>query len=277
VSGASSFIMVESFHNDGFVLLTDHFDVEAQIQPIKSGIREIIQIVANKHGVDAPCTTNDEAMTSGLMTLAAVNREYASEVYDAVKQLPEFMQLVVDSSNVGLFRKIRPGSRPGIAAGGYGIRIDFPHDAKYRTFWHQEFPAQLRSLDGIVFWSPLLPVDLDSGPVQICCGSHKSGMYPTVEDAGFAGKEGAYALRLASESKVIEAFDKSAPLSRPGDLILMDFLAVHQSGENRSKFPRWSMQYRLFNFNEPTGIKIGWRGSFVEGLDFTSVLSSTEF
>ena len=268
--------MVKSFHKNGFILLADHFDVEKQIVPIRSGIRSVIQIVAEKYGVEAPCDTDEEAMTTGIAALAEANREYAGEVYDAVKQIPEFMQLVADASNVELFRKIRPGSRPGIAAGGFGIRIDFPGDEKFRTFWHQEFPAQLRSRDGIVFWSPLLPVDLDSGPVQICRGSHKAGLYPTVDDPGYAEKEGAYALRLATESDVASAFEKSAPASKPGDLMLMDFLTVHRSGENRSEFPRWSMQYRLFNFNDPTGIEIGWRGSFAAGLDFTRVLAGEE-
>ena len=44
-----------------------------------------------------------EAMTDGIMALAAADRSYAAEVYDAVKQIPEFMQLVSHPKNATLF------------------------------------------------------------------------------------------------------------------------------------------------------------------------------
>jgi hypothetical protein len=47
----------------------------------------------------------------------------------------------------------------------------------------------------------------------------------------------------------------------------MDFLTLHASGHNVSDRPRWTMQWRLFNFADPTGIRIGWRG-FARGFEF---------
>jgi hypothetical protein len=52
----------------------------------------------------------------------------------------------------------------------------------------------------------------------------------------------------------------------------MDFLTMHQSGENRSDKPRWSVQFRYFNFNEPLGQRIGWTGSFAANVDFRQVI-----
>jgi ectoine hydroxylase-related dioxygenase (phytanoyl-CoA dioxygenase family) len=264
--------MKDTFDQNGYMILPGRYDVASQIAPIQRGIRRIIELVAETHGVPVPCATPFEAMTDGIMALAAADRSYAAEVYDAVKQIPEFMQLVSHPENATLFEELRPGAMPGLAAGGYGIRMDFPAEDKFRAYWHQEFPAQLRSPDGIVYWSPLLPVTADMGPVEICPGSHRGGIVPVVQDDGGVGKSGAYALRLKDEGKAIAPYEQVAPLSQPGDLILMDFLTLHQSGANRSAYPRWSIQFRWFNFNNPTGAKIGWRGSFAAGIDFKDVL-----
>lgn len=260
------------FHDQGYTVLPDFFDEARQIAPIREGIRQIIEAVAERHGVDAPVDTVENAMTKGIMALVAADRSYAAEVYDAVKQVPAFFRLIGDSACEEIFTRLRTGAKPGLAAGGYGIRMDLPAEEKFRAYWHQEFPAQLRSLDGIVFWSPLRPVTQDLGPVEICPGSHKDGLVPVVDDAGAVGRTGAYALRLENEAERIARYEQVAPVSKPGDLILMDFLTLHQSGRNVSSVPRWSMQWRYFNFNDDVGRKIGWKGSFAAGVDFASIL-----
>jgi hypothetical protein len=222
--------------------LPGFYDLETQIAPIQRGIQRIVALVAEAHGVEAPCDTPQAAMTEGIMAISAANRAWAGEVYDAVKQIPAFMQLVSHEKNAEVFRALRPGCTPGLAAGGYGIRIDFPSEDKFRAYWHQEFPAQLRSPDGVVFWSPLLPVTPEMGPVEICPGSHSEGIVPVERDDG------------------------------GGDLILMDFLTLHQSGANRAPYPRWSMQFRWFNFDHPLGRRIAWAGSFASGVDFAQIL-----
>ena len=262
----------ETFARDGYLVLPGFYDVQAQVAPIREGARAIVEALAAEHGVDAPCATAEEAMGPGLMALAKANRAYAGEVYDAVKQIPAFMQLVADPRNSEVFEVLRDGSRAGLAAGGYGIRIDLPAEDKFRALWHQEFPAQLRSPDGIVFWSPLVEITPDLGPVQICEGSHAGGMAPVYSDDGGIGKTGAYALRLENEEALLAKYEHVAPLSNPGDLILMDFMTLHQSGANRSTTPRWSMQFRYFNFANPVGRKIAWKGSFASGVDFADVM-----
>ena len=264
--------MSVDFQQDGYAILPGFYDYDTQITPILGCIRRIIEMVADKYDVDASCSTPQEAMTQGIMAIAAKNRAWAGEIYDAVKQIPAFMQLVSHPENAELFKSLRPGSEPGIAAGGYGIRIDFPSEDKYRAYWHQEFPAQLRSPDGIVYWTPLLPVTSDMGPVEICPGSQKEGIVPVEQDDGGVGKGGAYALRLSNEKERLAKYQSVAPLTKPGDLIVMDFLTLHQSGANRAAHPRWSMQFRWFNFNNPVGARIGWKGSFAAGVEFKDVL-----
>lgn len=262
----------EMFASKGYAVLPGFYDPLADIAPIQEGIRQILALVCRKYGVDAPTDTPVEAMSIAYPRLIAKNRAWGGEIYDAVKQIPEFLRLVTQAANSKVFKALRPGSVPGIAAGGYGIRIDNPGEEKFRAQWHQEFPSQLRSVDGIVFWTPLLPVTADMGPVQIAEGSHAEGLVPVYEDDAGAGKSGAYALHLDRCEERLQRYKIVAPLSAPGDLVLMDFLTLHQSGHNISKMPRWSIQFRYFNFAEPVGLRIGWKGSFAAGVRFSDVL-----
>lgn len=262
----------EQFSSDGYALTKAFYDYESEIRPIQVAIGDIIALVARKCGISAPVATPEEAMTLGYPAVIAVDRKLGGEIYDAVKQIPEFIQLVAAPKNIALFKVLRPNSKPGIAAGGYGVRIDNPGEEKFRAPWHQEFPAQLRSLDGIVFWSPLLPVQRETGPVELCPGSHKEGPIPVYEDDEGIGKAGAYALRLDHEDELLKKYSRIAPLTNPGDLLNMDFLTLHASGQNRSRAPRWSMQWRIFNFADPVGVRLGWRGSFAAGVKFQDVV-----
>jgi ectoine hydroxylase-related dioxygenase (phytanoyl-CoA dioxygenase family) len=143
---------------------------------------------------------------------------------------------------------------------------------RFRAQWHQEFPAQLRSLDGAVFWSPLIDMTPAMGPVQVLPGSQAEGLLNTYNDPAGVGKSAAYALFLENEEQIVAKYPKMEPLLAPGDLIIMNFLLLHQSGYNVSDRPRWSMQFRYFNFADRVGTAIGWKGSFAAGVDFREVL-----
>lgn len=263
----------ESFARDGYVLLPGFYDTSAEIEPIQRAIYAIIGLLIHRHGLDIKQEPYTAAtFDSGYQALIAVNRAAGGEVYDAVKQIPAYVRLVGDSRHERLFQELREHSLPGIAAGGYGIRIDNPHEERFRAPWHQEYPAQLRSLDGLVLWSSLVPITPEMGPVKICVGSHKMGPLPVhSRDPANPEKVGAYGLILQNEASLITRFAQVAPIPSPGDLLVMDFLTVHASGFNTGHRSRWSMQMRLFNFLESTGVKIGWKGSFASGVDFRTL------
>ena len=96
-------------------------------------------------------------------------------------------------------------------------------------------------------------------------GSHREGIHPVTTNGS---ERGAYSWRLHKESELPQRYEQVAPLTEPGDVLIMDFLTLHCSGNNTTDRARWSMQMRLFNFKDPTGIRIGWRGAISEGLGF---------
>jgi len=264
---------VDAFRRDGVLVVRDFYEIAAQLLPIQAGIHNVIGQVMARHGLtDSRSPFDPENFDDGYATLIGKKRSWGGDVYDAVKQIPAFIRLLADPRHEQVFAQLRPGSAPAIAAGGYGIRIDNPAEDRFRAGWHQEYPAQLRSLDGLVFWSPLRAVTEDLGPVRFCPGSHSAGPLPVLaQPEPGSERSGAYALRLEKEPQLLARYGEVAPLTKPGDLVVIDFLTLHASGHNRSTRSRWSMQFRYFNFNDPIGRAHGWTGSFAAGVDFRRI------
>jgi hypothetical protein len=260
------------FSKDG-VLIIRQFYRDEDITPIQRGIYDIIGHTLLKNGLpDLRTPFNPDNFDQGYMDLIKQNRAWGGDIYDAIKQIPAFIRLVAHPAHDAILAELRPGAQPGLAAGGYGIRIDNPFEDKFRAMWHQEYPAQLRSTDGLVFWSPLIPVTEELGPVVFCPGSQAEGPLPVCEaDPEKVGRTGAYALQIHNEETYLSKYDQVAPLTSPRDLVIIDFLVLHASGYNRGPRPRWSMQFRYFNFAEPTGRSHGWRGSYAAGVDFRTI------
>ena len=267
-----SHAQLDEFSKNGFLVIQDFYD-KNDIEAVQAGIHAIIGEVMARHGLeDTRPAFSAETFDAGYMDLIRANRRWGGEVYDLVKEIPAFNRLIAHRAHEEVMRQLRPGAIPGLTAGGSGIRIDNPNEDRFRAMWHQEYPAQLKSPDGLVFWSPLVEVTPDLGPVMFCPGSQLEGPIPVCHaDPENAGRTGAYALKLAGEEGLLARYEKVAPLSSPGDLVVLDFLLLHASGYNRSDRPRWSMQFRYYNLANPVGRNHGWSGSFAAGVDFRSI------
>lgn len=262
---------IAQFHRDGVLVLRSVYD-SADVEAVQKSIYEVIGLVMRRHGlVDTRKSFSPARFDDGYNAMILHNRILGAEVYDAVKQIPAFIRLLSHPLHEALMRQLRPGSQPGIAANGYGVRIDNPNEDNFRAQWHQEYPAQLRSLNGLVFWTSLVPVTEALGPVEFCLGSHKEGALPVSTGAINSRRKGAYNLHLHNEAYYLAKYPHVAPLSEPGDLVVIDFLVLHASGINRSDRSRWTMQFRYFDFVEPTGMAHGWKGSFAAGVEFRQI------
>ncbi|OCW56910.1 phytanoyl-CoA dioxygenase family protein [Hoeflea olei] len=260
------------FDAEGYLLIKGFFDLEEDIVPIQRDAYEIIGLVAQRHGIALDRIPFDPAsFDRDYHRLLETDRRHASEIYDLVKQIPSFLRLISHRKSESLFKALRDTDHAGIGAASYGIRIDNPNEDKFRSHWHQEFLFQPQSMDGIVFWTPLVPVRQDMGPVIILPRSHRDGLCVYSRGTTYAGKQGAYQIGIHDEDAVVSKYEQIAPLTEPGDLVLMDFLTIHGSGENRSTRARWSVQGRFFNYRDPVGMKIGWKAAITAGTDVEAV------
>ena len=263
---------IAQFKRDGFLLIRNFYSME-QIEPICLRAYNIIGQVIDEYNL--PVTRNPyayETFDDGYLDVININRRYGGVIYDAVKQIPAFLKLVAEPQNETLFNLLRPGATAGVAAGGFGIRINNPFEEKYRAAWHQEYIGQLRSLNGLVFWSPLIQVQPEHGPVDILIESHHAGLLPLIKNhSDIPGQTGGYAARLYNEHSVVTKYSMVAPCITLGDVLIMDFMVLHRSGQNISTRALWSMQFRWFDFSEPVGRKHNWIGSYAAGIDFSDI------
>lgn len=260
---------VEQFQRDGYVVVKSFYDRAMEIEPIQRAIYDIIGMVIRRHGLTIPRQDFDPAcFDAGLYELIAVDRAYGGEVYDAVKLIPAVVRLAASQSNEEAVRQLRHTETPGFISRGYGIRIDLPHEEHLRAKWHQEYLFQLRSVDGLIFWTPFQSMTKELGPVILGQGSHREGIHPMTTNRSVRG---AYSWRLKDEDNLAKRYQHVAPLTELGDVLIMDFLTLHCSGNNTTDRARWSLQMRFFNFEDPTGIKIGWSGSVADGIGFERI------
>ena len=179
-------------------------------------------------------------------------------LYEGAKQVPALYRLIASPKSMELIQDLRPGYRAGIAEGGIQVRADRPHDEKWRTHWHQDGTFQGRSSGGLTFWTPLVPITPDLGPVEICVGSHKGGLLPIFDagDVAGVGRSRSYTWELECVDEIVAKYEIAAPLTKPGDVIVMDSRTIHRSGLNVSAVPRWSCLWRYFDFRDKS---MGWR------------------
>ena len=110
--------LLSHFSKFGFVIIPNFYDAKKEIEPIQSDIYELIGLVAKKYDVkiNRPKFTPN-TFDIGYLDLISANRDYGSEVYDGVKQIPSFVRLVSSLKNESVFRFFRKNSLPGVAAG----------------------------------------------------------------------------------------------------------------------------------------------------------------
>jgi phytanoyl-CoA dioxygenase PhyH len=182
-------------------------------------------------------------------------------IYEGAKQAPALYRLISSPKSFELIHDLRPHFMAGIAEGGIQVRADMPNDERWRTHWHQDGTFQGRASDGLTFWTPLLHVTEDMGPVEICGGSHRAGLLPitNVGDKDGLGRARSYTWEIEGVDDVVAGYEIAVPLTNPGDVIVMDYATVHRSGRNVSAVPRWAALWRYFNFACPDGQGMGWK------------------
>jgi len=259
--------IIDQYNKDGFVNIPSFYDLKTEILPIQKDIYQLISILIKQHKLDIHQEPfSSLTFDSGLDVLLENHRPVVSQIYDAVKKIPSYVKLACSPKNEEVARVLLKTEFIGFANQGYGIRMDNPFEDAYRTQWHQDYVSQLCAKNGIVFWSPLRDVTLNMGPIEYRFGSHKDGIFRILRDG-----EGSYGLKIKDEDNIVKRYPSVAPEVKVGDLVASNFLVLHRSSPNRSKFTRWSMISRYFDFLDPEGIAYGWKGGLQDGNSFEKV------
>ena len=258
---------LDQFENEGFVYIPSFYDLEEEILPIQNDIYDLISILIKKYNLPIEQKPfSSKTFDSGLQELLKDHRELVSTIYDAVKKIPSYMKLACSQKNEDVSKELLKTKFAGFASRGFGIRMDNPSEDIFLTQWHQDYVSQLCAKKGIVLWSPLRDVTSEMGPVEFCPTSHKEGIFRVLKDA-----EGSYGLKIKNEEGIVSKFTSITPEVKIGDMVILDYLVLHRSTPNRSKFTRWGMISRYFDFLDPVGISYGWKGGLQEGNSFEKI------
>lgn len=259
----------ETYHRDGLALLPSFLDRERYLEPLWKQLRVVIDLTRAEIGL-AP--GNGDSFDSGLPELLRTNRSMGGRIYDAVRKLPAYYAIANAPEIWDLVKHLMETDMPGWCSQGSGIRMDHPDEDQYLAYWHQEYPSQLKSLDMLTLWIPIVPVDDTMGSVLLCPGSHVEGIMPLIlHDPLNANRNGSKASEVVGIDKLTEQYPTTSFDTVPGDLLALHGLTLHRSQPNRSKRTRWSIQLRYFNYLDETGRRIGWTGGMLSGVDLRDV------
>ncbi len=247
----------------GYAKLTDVINRDQYILPIWKSIHHLARLISKRRSLDFALDNFqcEEVTSAEILRLSVLDRAFLSDLYDASKQIPAFLRLASCGEFEELYGLLRQTELVGVGDRSYGVRFDLPNEDMFRSHWHQEFASNPQSIDGLVFWIPLVPMVEDMGSVVICEASNHEGFIPHQPLEKYAFKSGLYQTGIPDEESVIARYKQVSPLSKPGDLLLMDFSTIHQSGYNRSTRLRVTMQVRYFNFMNPEAMANGWPSS----------------
>lgn len=257
----------EFYREHGYLYVESFYDISTEVEPIRKDIYDLIGLIGESHKIPiSRGVYKADDFDEGLQFLVQNHRSLVGVLYDAVKKLPNYLRLACAEKNDRYSKAILRSSFVGFANRGYGIRMDNPSEDQYSTQLHQDYVSQLSSQNAAVLWSPLRDIYPSLGPMTIYPGSHKSGVFPIVKAS--AGSRG---LVLKNERELAKLYPQISPNVNVGDCIFLDFLTLHESGQNRSNQTRWSMLSRYFDFSHASGRAIDWKGGLQDGTSFEAV------
>ncbi len=249
---------ISELNEKGYTLLPSILPFDDLILPLWLDMHAVAALIAIQLGHQLADFSSPEQAAQEFLRIGQVDRSFIAILYDQCKQLPSFLRLASWRGFADLYTSLTGSSLVGVGENSYGIRFDLPHEDQFRSDWHQEYSTNPQSPDGIVFWVPLVDMLEGMGSVEILRGSNQEGFIPHQELEKYAHKTGLYRLGIPNHDVLSAKYPIDTPLSRLGDLLLMRFDTIHQSGNNVSDKLRVTLQVRYFNFNHPEAVARGW-------------------
>ncbi|MCZ6913812.1 MAG: hypothetical protein O7C59_04570 [Rickettsia endosymbiont of Ixodes persulcatus] len=141
---------IRKFNEKGFLIIKGLYKNYPYIEKIKSDINFISKLILKKNYTTMNVSDFTE-FDSIYKYLLAIDKKKASLIYDAIKLLPFFNKWSHCDLHYTLSSTLLKSKLIGFCRTGDGIRADAP-DNNFYAFPHQEFSAQGRSEQGLVFF-----------------------------------------------------------------------------------------------------------------------------
>jgi ectoine hydroxylase-related dioxygenase (phytanoyl-CoA dioxygenase family) len=246
--------MLSELKKSGYVKLKNFFH-KSDIKKIQKEFFHLSEKLYHKH-YDPKCYKSIEKDGFDSYCQESLNKQnkFNSEFYEVCKKLSSFNNLFYKAKIINTLAIIFKKKNYGILNRGYGFRFDYPNDKKFLTQLHQDYTSNLGSPKGYVFIAPLKDIKENMGPIKIYPGTHKYGIRKIkFNQNNNLRKTRQIELEINNE----EILEKPKLVTaNEGDLIIIDFLTLHESTQNLSENIRFTMMYRFIDYEDPTSLKL---------------------
>ena len=91
---------MSEFNQNGLLVVKSFYNLEQEIEPIQYRIYKIIGIVIHKYQLPInQLPFSPDTFDCVYLDLINLDRKIGGEIYDAIKQIPEFIRLVASESH----------------------------------------------------------------------------------------------------------------------------------------------------------------------------------
>ena len=234
----------EQFLRDGYLVRRGVLD-DARLEPLRQVFSRTVDQLARRW--------QDEGFVSDLHEDLPFDRRFAAIRAQLPAKFPTSWRRVLVSPEVyalwqqpellGIARSV-VGDEV-YAHGVWNGRPREPHNHVQKVLWHQDahYYKAWDPTDGrlLTMWMPLVPVDAESGCLEVAPRSHTRGWIERTH-----GYNGLFTV----PDHVLADFQGVAVNMDPGDVLIFSDTTLHQSLDNTSDRVRWSIDIR---FAEATG------------------------
>jgi phytanoyl-CoA hydroxylase len=237
----------QAYKENGYLLVKGFFDVE-EIDRIRSDAKQIFVSQMRRLGLVHADDLPETEFERGMYALFEADLQAFTNCGKHAQHLISLHRLSLDDRMVGLLRALGLES-PNISTRPV-LYFNSPRLAKkevyHRLTAHQDWRSMQGSLDSVVVWVPLVPIDRALGALEVLPRSHTRGLLPAEMSDGY----GHIATPIDTAAFVPVEVEK-------GDALAFSTFLVHQSGTNVTSGIRWSCHFRYNNLRERTFIERG--------------------
>ena len=231
---------IESFHQDGFLVLNNFFS-ENEIKRFENSLRKIIFIQykkAKKIYPDLDRNLLDSPFDDLIIKLEEIDHSFIANIYDTIYSTSSFLALsskkeISECINQILGKEIDDP----LYLDQSRCRIDTPYDPHHKKCgWHQEVFYYIPKSEFVQTWAPVIhDAKIENGTIEVCLRSHnalakQSKNHPENEKYQF----------IVDPSEV-KKYERKFMELKIGQLLIFNSKLIHRSGQNISKQARYSL------------------------------------
>lgn len=230
---------IECLKGEGYLLIRDFFSKE-ELEPL---MQELLSL-AVAFGSDVRKIDSVRSIDEALVDIVENNNALQPALYDRMQQLPQLLALPSTDKVLSLARTILNTNNVGVWP-RMQLRFDLPNDNENLIEWHTDYSYNKGTSDSYTFWMPIVPIDIDMGPILMVPGSHKKE-YEFIKSK--SGRRHPFTL---AESEGNNLKTRQINNFQAGDLVVFHSKFLHSGMVNKvEKRARLVCVFRMQNINK---------------------------